>query len=191
MPQKSSTPTPQRRFVFTARDPALIRLLLVECARRGQTLTELAHHLGVTYERLAQWRRGEGSVSRARREVLRAAADYLGCAPVYVLMLAGVVDVNDFVFPNELSPGERLRHELAIIATDPRFAGLMPNELDQAPTAVKLFVVQLYCEATGYPKAQAFAGWSRAMQLAAAGDSGARDEIALRAEATRKDPGLF
>lgn len=189
MPQKPSIP--RSRFVIKARDPALIHLLLVECARRGETVSQLARHLGVTYERLAQWRRGEGSVSRARRNVLRAAADYLGCAPVYVLVLAGLVDVNDFVFPSEFSPGERLRHELAVIAADVRFAGLVPNELADASMAVKLFVVQLYYEATGYPKAEAFNGWSRALQFAAVGDSDARDELARRADATRKDPGLF
>ena len=190
MSQKPISSSP-RRPAPQARDPALIHLLLVECARRGESITAMARHLGVTYERVAQWRRGEGQVRNARREVLRAAANYLSCAPVYVLVLAGVVDVHDFVFPSSFSARERLRHDLSVMRCDPRFAGLIPNELEEASQGVQMFVVQLYCEATGYPKADAFAGWARALQLAAAGDSSARDELAQRGGEARNDAGLF
>jgi len=190
MPQKPFASSP-RRFAPQARDPALIHLLLVECARRGESITALARHLGVTYERFAQWRRGEGKISNAHRAVLRAAADYLNCAPVYVLVLAGVIGVEDFVFPADFPVRERLRHELARMRADPRVAGLMPDGLEGLSQAVQLFVVQLYGEATGLPKAEAFAGWSRALQLAAVDDADARDELARRGEAARKDPALF
>ncbi len=72
-------------------DQVLLRILVAQATQRGETLAKLAQALGVTYERLAQWRRQEGSISRAHRSVHENAARYLGVPVVLVLTLAGTV----------------------------------------------------------------------------------------------------
>ena len=70
-------------------DHPLLRVLIAEATRRGDTLAALAGALGVTYERVAQWRRKEANVSKASRCVIESAAKYLGIPTVMVLCLTG------------------------------------------------------------------------------------------------------
>ena len=69
----------------------LLRALVAEAARRGDTLAGLAKALGVSYERLAQWRRNVSAIRNAHGFVHENAARYLGVPTVLVLVLAGVV----------------------------------------------------------------------------------------------------
>lgn len=127
----------------------LLRALVTEAARKGDTLARLAHSLGVTYERLAQWRRGEGSIATAKRSVHEKAAAYLGMPTALVLALAGQIRAEDFVWPGRASLRERLAVELDRIKQDPHIGAFVPRELSAAPEAVRMFVVFLCHELHG------------------------------------------
>jgi transcriptional regulator with XRE-family HTH domain len=92
---------------------ALLRMLTTKAAQRGDTLASLAASLGVTYERLAQWRRGESSIARARRTVHERAARYLGIPTVLVLAMAGLINLEEFIWPSRASLRERIARDLA------------------------------------------------------------------------------
>lgn len=119
----------------------LLRLLILEAHNRGHTLTELARRLGVTYERLAQWRRNEASISNARREVLERSAEYLGIPTIFVLTLAGKIAVRDFIWPEEKPVNDRVGRELERLRLDPYIGPFIPVDLLFASPTVKLFVV--------------------------------------------------
>ena len=79
MPTKAKLRTPRRGYPPpTSDDPPLLRVLIAEATRRGDTLAAMARHLGVSYERVAQWRRRETNIGNASRPVLEAAGAYLG-----------------------------------------------------------------------------------------------------------------
>lgn len=127
-------------------DNALLRLLVEESIRRGETLQSLAEFLGVTYSRLTQWRRGEAHIKNANRSVLAQAALYLQIPVVVAFVLAGVITFSDFHWPSE----EHIDHQLARIfedmRQDPLVAGLVPAELASASPALRVFVAFLYSE---------------------------------------------
>jgi hypothetical protein len=75
----------------SASDQPLLAALVAEATRRGESLTSLARALGVTYERLAQWRRGEDSIASAKRGVHENAAGYLGIPTVLDLTLSVLI----------------------------------------------------------------------------------------------------
>jgi hypothetical protein len=156
----------------------LLRVLVFEATRRGETLAALAKHLGVTYERLAQWRRNESHIGNASREVHECAAKYLGWPTVLVLTMAGKVGMQDFVWPGQGSLGARVARELELLRQDPYLGAFAPEELAVAAPAVKLFVTFLYRELTGDAghEKQSYR-WIRAMHLAAAGNTDAQAEL--------------
>jgi transcriptional regulator with XRE-family HTH domain len=158
--------------------------LIAEATRRGDTLAAMARLLGVTYERVAQWRRKEGDIANASRAVFEAAAAYLGIPTVYVLCMTGAINVRDFVHPSRMSARDRVLRQLEYLRLDPGFAGFVPETLWTADPAVQQFVVLLYRElGGGSMKSERPFEWMRAMQLAALGDLQAEAELAsLRVE---------
>lgn len=127
----------------TPDEQPLLRALVAEAARKGDTLASLAQALGVTYERLAQWRRGEGSIATAKRSVHEKAAGYLRMPIVLILALAGQIRAEDFVWPGRASLRERLAAEIERIKHDPHVGAFVPRELSAAPESVRLFVLFL------------------------------------------------
>jgi transcriptional regulator with XRE-family HTH domain len=93
-------------------NPPLLRLLIAEATRRGQTLAALAKALGITYERLAQYRRGDGDIAKINRAVLERAAAWLGVPTALVLVLAGTVRPADLLWPSPGSLRDKLEREL-------------------------------------------------------------------------------
>jgi hypothetical protein len=165
MPSKDNQSS-RRRFADKSSNSPLLHLLTSEATRRGDTLTALARALGVSYERVAQWRRGEGDISRASRGVHEAAASYLALTTAHVLCMAGVVRASDFVVPNSPPAGNRIERELSILKEDPAFAAFVPESLWTADTAVQWFVMLLYREvAGGYPTSKVHLEWFNALQL--------------------------
>jgi len=144
-------------------DEPLMRILIAEATRRGETLAALAEHLGVSYERLAQWRRGEASTKTAHRTVHARAAEYLGIPVVVVLVLAGIVSTEDFIWPGADLLEVRLQRELEMMRQDPLVAAFVPASLAAAPPELKIFVVWLYREIQSVPGA-----WHRGQQWFAA-----------------------
>jgi len=180
--QKRRNPPP-----VTVDEQPLLKALVWEATRRGDTLAALAKQLGVTYERLAQWRRGEGDIGNAQREVHESAARYLELPTVLVIAMAGTFGMQDFVWPGQGSLEARVARELEQLRQDPFLGAFVPAELALAAPAVKLFVVFLIHELAGTPGREKHAyHWMRAIQLAAAGHADALAEMdVLRAQANK------
>lgn len=184
---KTKVRTPRRGYSPPrAEDPPLLRVLIAEATRRGDTLATMARHLGVTYERVAQWRRKEANIANASRAVFEAAGNYLGVPTAYVLCMVGLITVMDFTHPSRLSMHENLQYQLESLRSDPAFAGFFPDALRTADPAIQHFVVLLYRELGGGPvKTGRPFEWMRSLTLAALGDLQAQSELAeLRAERT-------
>lgn len=166
---------PGRRGNLAARreDTPLVRALIVEATRRGHTLAMLAKHLGVTYERLAQWRRHDFDMASANRQVLEAAARYLNVPTAYVLCLVGVVTLRDFVRPPQETLATRVKADMAEIRQDPYLAGMVPDALLHADPSVQLFVALLYRELGGGKRiGQDAYEWTRSLHAASLGADG-------------------
>lgn len=127
-------------------DQPLMRALLDEATRRGDTLARLAAALGVTYDRLAQWRRGDGSIGNARRRVHERAAAYLGIPTVLVLALAGQIGLPELVWPHRSSLRSRVSTELQRLKRHVYLGAFVPSELDASHDSVRLFVAFLFHE---------------------------------------------
>jgi len=167
-------------------DQVLLRLLVMQATQRGDTLAKLAQSLGVTYERLAQWRRHEGDIARAQRSVHENAALYLGVPVVLVLALAGTVSLADFVWPTQDSLSARVTLELERLRLDPNLAAFVPSALASADPAVQLLIAFMYRELKSPQGAQmASYHWMTALHQAARGHAeGLQGLEKLRAEAT-------
>jgi transcriptional regulator with XRE-family HTH domain len=182
---KNKVRTPRRGYPLpTTDDPPLLRVLIAEATRRGDTLATMARHLGVSYERVAQWRRKESDIANANRNVFEAAGLYLGVPTAYVLVMVGLITALDFAHPSRLSLRENLQREIKLLRLDPAFAGFVPETLNTADPTVQQFVVFLYRELVGssVSPVRPFE-WMRSMTLAALGNLQAQTELAaLRTE---------
>ncbi len=147
-------------------------------------MAAMARHLGVSYERVAQWRRRETNIGNASRPVLEAAGAYLGVPTAYVLCMAGLITALDFSPPSRLSIRERTQRQLESLRLDPAFAGFVPEALLTADAAVQQLVLLMYRELGGGSiKPSRPFEWLRTMNLAALGDLQAQAELAaLRAD---------
>lgn len=152
--KEQNTGTSPRRSPPTrqSEERALLEALVAQATRRGDTLTALAKNLGVSYERLAQWRRGEADIRQAKTAVHERAGQYLGVPTVLILALAGVISLEQFVWPAKDALSQRLAQELERLRLHPFLGPFVPAELSGAEPAVKLFVAFLFHEMTGGPE---------------------------------------
>ncbi len=170
----------------------LLRILVAQAMRRGDTLASLAAALGVSYERLSQWRRGEAKISRAGRPVFAKAAHYLGLPTVLVLALSGGLELQDFVWPTKGALRERVALELERIRMDPFVGAFVPTELDSAEPEIQLFVAFLYkqlnpdepCKVTSYD-------WLATLHRAAAGHAEALVSLDLLSQTSATRTNIF
>lgn len=173
-------------------DQPLLRALDAERLRRGETLAQLARHLGVTYERLSQWRRDAAQIGKAHRSVHEKAAKYLGCPTMLVLVMSGFVGLDEFVWPAAESLETRISSELRRMALHPYLGAFVPVELGIAPAALKMFVLFLFRELEGKLENEKPAyQWLRAMHLAANGDAAGQLEVAKLREKAQQDGQIF
>lgn len=121
----------------------LIRALISQSHRRGESLAELAKHLGVTYERLSQWRRNPSAIANANENVFINAANYLGIPIVLTMIMASRLELHQFVWPAAGTLEDRVSRRLEELRQDPFLGGFVPKELADAPLAVKLFIAFL------------------------------------------------
>lgn len=170
----------------------LLRALEAERLRRGETLAQLAKQLGVTYERLAQWRRDAAQISKAHRSVHENAAKYLGCPTVLVLVMSGFIGLNEFLWPGAESLEARIERELHRLERHPYVGAFVPRELATAAPAIKQFVMFLFRELEGqHDDERPTYQWLRAMHLAANGDAEGQSELARLRETTRQSSQIF
>ena len=162
----------------------LLRILVAEAARRGDTLASLAKSLGVTYERLAQWRRNESAIRNAHGSVHEKAGEYLGLPTVLILVMAGTIGLDQFVWPRKQLLGERVNQELERLRQHPFLGPFVPSEIASAAPPIKLFVAFLFHELTGdaAPGEPAYR-WLTALHQAVVGNVEARaalDELRVK-----------
>ena len=173
-------------------EQALLRALVAQATRRGETLGGLAKVLGVSYERLAQWRRGEGDIRNAQMSVHARAGQFLGLPTVLILALAGVISLEQFVWPAKDSLPQRLAQELERLREHPFLGPFVPPELTSADPAVKLFVAFLFHELSGGPDgAMPSFRWLNALHQASAVNAGSGAVGDLLPRTTGPDNGLF
>lgn len=148
----------------------LLRLLVAQATKRGDTLSALAQALGVTYRRLTQWRNDKADIAQAHRDVYEKAAVYLGVPVILVFTLAGWLRLQDFVWPSpELLPA-RVALELKRLRQDPMFGAFVPPALDDTEPSVQLFVAFMYKELAGDAMKQTSNyGWLASLQQASHG----------------------
>lgn len=158
-------------------DQPLLRLLVAEATRRGDTLVALAAALGVTYERVAQWRRREYDVTKASRKVLQAAAEYLDVPTILVLCLVGTISLADLEHPSRVSMAEFVRRQMDTLRMDPYFAGFFPETLLNAQPEIQHFVAMLYGELAGIRSSNRNYEWMKAIHSAALGNIEAEAEL--------------
>lgn len=131
------------------RVPRLIESLYKTAAMRGETKSELARHVGVSYGYLSQLSSGLRSVETISSEFARACARYLDIPPVAVMLASGRIKAVDFLMPEAgPSPSIQLNRGLERIASDPIVGCLLPAEIWDAPDSVKTLLVALYEDVT-------------------------------------------
>lgn len=133
-------------LVRTSDEQPLLALLVKEAHRRSDTLAAMAKALGVSYARLAQWRRNEAQIRNSKRPVLEKAAQYLGLPTLYVLMRAGVVQYADFVWPGKKSISDHVAEQIGRMRQDKKVGPFVPTELDRAAPRIRMFVAFLFRE---------------------------------------------
>lgn len=173
-------------------EQALLRALVAQAGRRGDTLSVLARALGVSYERLSQWRRGYADIRSAQASVHVRAGQYLGLPTVLILVLAGVINLEQFVWPAKDALPLRLAQELERLRQHPFLGPFVPPELTRAEPAVKLFVAFLFHELSGGPEgAVPSFRWLNALHQASAGNASSGASGAPLPPATASDNALF
>ena len=147
----------------------LIRALIAHSHRRGESLAELAKHLGVTYERFSQWRRTPSAIANANESVFINAAQYLGVPIILVMVMAKRIELHQFVLPAPGTLEERVSRQLDELRQYPLLGGFVPKELADSPLPVQLFVLFLFHQ-LGHRGAQGDCGnrWLNNLQEVAA-----------------------
>jgi transcriptional regulator with XRE-family HTH domain len=181
---------PSHHLPLTKYEQPLLRLLVAEANKRGDSLTQLAKRLGVSYARLAQWGRNEGQITNAHQTVQEKAAEYLGLPPV--LIRAFSMNLKEFVWPERGSLHQRVRHEMDLLKKDPFLGPFVPLEMAAAAPAVQLFVVFLYRELNGSSDERKPAyQWLNALHRAAVGNVEAEAELQRLRKQAMDDPSVF
>lgn len=170
----------------------LMRVLVAEAIRRGDTLAQLAKQLGVTYQRLGQWRRGEYAIGNVRPAVYELAGQYLGIPTVMVMVMARKIGLMQFVWPDAAPLKDRVALELKRLRQDPFLGAFVPAELAAASPAIQLFVVFLFHELSGQC-AQGEHGyrWLRVLHQAAIGDQHGQLELDTLRKTAPGRSGIF
>jgi transcriptional regulator with XRE-family HTH domain len=145
----SSQETPDERLLrlYASEGGPLLGWLIDECARRGQTLRELADQLGVTYSYIYQLRSGARQTAHVSPDFAGACSKYLGVPPVVVKLLAGALPVSDFVWPHR-SEDEVMNRALDAMKLDPVAQALLPANVHALPLDAKRSLVLMYAESS-------------------------------------------
>lgn len=124
--------------------PPLIATLYRVAAQREQAISEMAECLGVTHGYLAQLQTGIRSTERISREFAEAAGRYLGIPTVLVLVMAGCIKAEDFIFPSLV---QSIDSELAGQCLETGLGALMPESVTLADIEIKSYLILLFQEA--------------------------------------------
>lgn len=126
----------------------LIAALMATAFARGQSLTEMATELGVTYGYIQQLRSGTRSTTQISDDFASACAAYLMTPKIVVLLISGKVSRDDFY----VDPASRVRdvnRAFEFIINDPNWLHLLTPEMYEATFDTKECIVKMYERATG------------------------------------------
>ncbi len=159
MQQSASAPeqeAPRARLtrLYSAPGGPLLGWLVDEARRRNQSLTEMATELGVTYGYIVQLRNGHRCCENLSNVVVQAAARYLGVPAIVVKLLAGVINVQDFLYPYETEE-EFVERAMRRVLDDPQFRVSVPVDVAELPLEAKKALVMLYAESVPHDVLQA------------------------------------
>jgi transcriptional regulator with XRE-family HTH domain len=111
-------------------------------------MKELAAELGVSYGYISQLRNGIKPISGLSESIVDAAAKFLGLPRIAVMIAADIVKPTDF-YSETMDMEGLVDASLKVIQSDPEWGPRMDPEITRGNLRSKLFVVNLYEEATG------------------------------------------
>jgi hypothetical protein len=118
-----------------------------EAKRRGHTGQAMAEALGVTAGYIHQLRSGHRQLANISDAFAKACAKYLGVPPIVVKLLAGCVNVSDFLRPAASEP-QTIDRAFRTMLDDPAVRQLLPLHVDQLSPEAKKAMVMMYAEVT-------------------------------------------
>lgn len=170
--------------------PPLIAALVSAANRRGQKLGELAKDLGVSSERLGQWRRRPGEISSAGADVYERAAKYLGIPTALAMVMGGQIRLRHFVWPAVTPIADRVAREVERLRHDESLGGFVPDGLSKADADIQLFVLFLYAQLRGQGGTGGMGlPWLNALHQAATGEQMLR--AAMKRASNSSDDRVF
>lgn len=127
----------------------LLGALVRTAIERGQSFTDMARELRVTYGYVNQLRNGNRAVNQISDDFALSCARYLGVPRLTVLMMAGRIRLEDFYEVHSLRL-QTVAQAFRSIQDDPTWGPMVPEKLlQQNDFESMLLVVRLYEQATG------------------------------------------
>jgi hypothetical protein len=147
--QESQTEAGRSAVGGTGDMQPLLAALISTANRRGHKLGHLAKELGVTYERLGQWRRRPAEIATAGVDVYDRASKYLGVPTALAMVMGGQIRLNHFVWPTTSPLADRVVRELERLRQDALLGAFVPDGLFNASPDIQIFVLFLYRQIYG------------------------------------------
>ena len=170
----------------------LIAALVSTANRRGHRLGDLAKDLGVSYERLGQWRRRPAEISSAGADVYERAAKYLGIPTALVMVMGGQIRLSHFVWPAATPVADRVAREVERLRDDESLGGFLPDGLSNADADIQLFVLFLYAQLRGQGGTNGMGlPWLNALHQAVTGEQMLRAAIKRAPDPTSGEDRVF
>lgn len=170
----------------------LIAALVSTANRRGHRLGDLAKNLGVSYERLGQWRRRPAEISSAGADVYERAAKYLGIPIALVMAMGGQIRLSHFVWPAVTPIADRVAREVERLRHDESLGGFVPVGLSKADADIQLFVLFLYAQLRGQGGTYGMGlPWLNALHQAVTGEQMLRAAMKRASNSNSSDDRVF
>ena len=134
--------------LYRSEGGALVGWLVDEARRRGLAMQDMASEVGVTVGYISQLRTGRRPVENVSREFVKDCAEFLGVAPVVVMVVAGCIRLSDFSPPN-VCEGELLHRTLQAALADPRLRAAFPDDLLSLSPDAKKALISMYSALSG------------------------------------------
>lgn len=112
----------------------------------GQTMDEVAQHLGVSAGHLQLLRTGKRDLEKMESELIDRISLYLELPRAHLMIMAGKLRPEDF---ESESQEQEIEKALTFILSDFQWGPKAPVALKAAPADLKRMVIELYEKATG------------------------------------------
>ena len=144
-PPKDENPTERAHRIFREIGGPLLGWLGDEAHKRGHSFTELAATLNVTEGYILQLCAGVRKVENASQEFFVACSRYLGVPAVVCKLLAGSIQMADFLYRAE-SEEEAVDRAVRQMLDDPAVRSSLPANVLALDTETKRALVLMYSE---------------------------------------------